>query len=308
MSHRRRTSSKARSVQDVPQNEEDADECRECNVKLRESDRALQCDFCENMYCYKCTRVSAKSYDALCKSNMEEGITWFCLHCRISFNGVSKITSKVSRLEQTQKEILASVQELKSKVTEDSKGVSKKEVEEMVREEFVEQKRIEERKLNIMCFGIEESRSLNVESRRKDDETSVSYIIKEVLGSDEEFDFSNLVRIGKPIIQDESDGEEMGISDIGNASQVTKKRVRPIRITFTEVEKKKKVLDALRESINKVKSGKYKNVFFQQDLTWKQRETGKAKRASRLAARGTEGEQSVQRAQQDSGGQLFPSH
>ena len=273
----------------MPQNEEDADECRGCNVKLRESDRALQCDFCENMYCYKCTSLSAKSYDALCKSNMEEGTTWFGLHCRISFNGVSKITSEVSsKLEQTQKEILASVQELKSKVTEDSKGVSKKEVEEMVREEFVQQKRIE-RKLNIMCFGIEESRSLNVESRRKDDETSVSYIIKEVLGSDEEFDFSNLVRIGKPIIQDESDGEEMGISDIRNASQVTKKRVRPIRITFTEVEKK--VLDALRESINKVKSGKYKNVFFQQDLTWKQRETGKAKRALRLAARGTQGEQ-----------------
>ena len=58
-------------------------------------------------YCYKCTRVSAKSYDALCKSNMEEDITWFCLHCRISFNCVSKITSKVSKLEQTQKEILA---------------------------------------------------------------------------------------------------------------------------------------------------------------------------------------------------------
>ena len=98
----------------------------------------------------------------------------------------------------------------------------------------------------------------------------------------------SIVKIGKPIIQDESDGDEMVISDIRNASQVTKKRVRPIRITFTEVEKKKKVLDALRESINKVTSGKDKNIFFQQDLTWKQRETGKAKRASRLAARGTE--------------------
>ena len=49
-------------------NEDQEEQCRECSVKLRESDRALQCDFCDNMYCYKCTRLTAKSYDALCKS------------------------------------------------------------------------------------------------------------------------------------------------------------------------------------------------------------------------------------------------
>ena len=144
----------------------------ECSVKLRESDRALQCDFCDNMYCYKCTRLTAKSYDALCKSSQEEGISWFCLHCRISFHGVTKITKKMNKLEQTQKEILASLQELRSK-PDDQNGMSQKEVESLVREEFEEQKRIEDRKLNVMCFGLEESSSINIESRKKEDERTV---------------------------------------------------------------------------------------------------------------------------------------
>ena len=87
-------------------------ECRECKIKLRETDRALHCDFCDNIFCYKCTKVTAKTYDAICKSSQEEGITWFCVHCRISFNGVTKITTKINKIEQTQKEIMASVQQL----------------------------------------------------------------------------------------------------------------------------------------------------------------------------------------------------
>ena len=112
--------------------------------------------------------MTAKTYDAICKSSQEEGISWFCIHCRISFNGVTKITTKMNKIEQTQKEIMASVQQLQNKVSEGSQasGVSKKEVEGMVREELEEQKRIEDRKFNIMCFGLEESTSINLEARK----------------------------------------------------------------------------------------------------------------------------------------------
>ena len=71
---------------------EQAEDGIECKVKLRDSERALQCNFCDNTFCYKCTSVSAKSYDAICKSSQEEGIQWFCIHCRISFNCVTSVT------------------------------------------------------------------------------------------------------------------------------------------------------------------------------------------------------------------------
>ena len=68
-----------------------------------------------------------------------------------------------------------------------------------MREEFEEQKRIEDRKLNVMCFGLEESSSINIESRKKEDESTVKGIIEEVLGEEEEFNLTNIVRIGRPM-------------------------------------------------------------------------------------------------------------
>ena len=65
-------------------NGEESDECIECNTQLKNSDKSLQCVFCDNCFCFKCTRVSNKSYEALCKSQ-NEGLSWFCVHCRISF-------------------------------------------------------------------------------------------------------------------------------------------------------------------------------------------------------------------------------
>ena len=37
---------------------EQAEDCIECKVKLRDSERALQCNFYDNTFCYKCTWVS----------------------------------------------------------------------------------------------------------------------------------------------------------------------------------------------------------------------------------------------------------
>ena len=72
-----------------------------------------------------------------------------------------RMTKIVNKIEQTQKEILVSVKELKNKVSNVSSGVSRKEIEEMVWEDFEEKQRIEERKFNIMCFGLEERSTLN---------------------------------------------------------------------------------------------------------------------------------------------------
>ena len=105
-------------------------------------------------------------------------------------------------------------------------GASKIEIEEMIREEFNEQKRIEERKLNIMCFGIEESLSVNIETRKKDDEVAVSSILEEVLGDEEDYNFSKLVRIGRPIAREnESDTLVSTQEGINSASQVTRKNI-----------------------------------------------------------------------------------
>ena len=90
-----------------------------------------------------------------------------------------------------------SVEELKNKVSNVSSGVSRKGIEEMVREEFEEEQRIEERKFNIMCFGLEESSTLYAEIK-KEDETNVTNIMQEVVEDKEDFrtSLSKMLRIG----------------------------------------------------------------------------------------------------------------
>ena len=184
------------------------------------------------------------------------------------------MTKKVNKIEQTRKEILVSVEELKNKVSNVSSGVSRKEIEEMVREEFEEKQRTEERKFNVMCFGLDESHTLNAEMKKKEDETNVTNIMQEVLGDDEDFrtSISKMLRIGRPVLQENQDKP---VDSLGGAAPVaneikdqgTKTKIRHVRIIFTDTDQKEKILAALRETINESRTGKYKYIFFQQDLT-----------------------------------------
>ena len=85
-------------------------------------------------------------------------------------------------------------------------GASRKYIEEVVREGFEEKQRIEERKVNIMCFGLEESSTLNAEVKKKEDETNVTNIMQEVLGDDNfRTSISKMVRIERPVLQENQD-------------------------------------------------------------------------------------------------------
>ena len=167
------------------------------------------------------------------------------------------MTKIVNKIEQTQKEILVSVEELKNKVSNVSSGVSRKEIEEMLWEDFEEKQRIEEMKFNIMCFGLEERSTLNAEVKKKEDENNVINIMQEALGDDEDFrtSISKMLRFGRPVLQENQDKP---VDSLGGAApaandrndQGTKKKIRPVRITFTDADQKKKILAALRETIN----------------------------------------------------------
>ena len=115
--------------------------------------------------------------------------------------------------------------------------------------------------------------------KKKEDETYVTNIKQEVLGDDEDFrtSISKMLRIGRHVLQENQDKP---VDSLGGAAPVANDRndqekIRPVRITFTDADQKKKNLAALRETINESRSGKYKYIFFLQDLTRKQREIAK---------------------------------
>ena len=59
-----------------------------------------------------------------------------------------------------------------------------------------------------MCFGLEESSTLNAEMK-KEDETNVTKIMQEVLGGEEDFwtYISKMLRIGRPVLQENQDNQ-----------------------------------------------------------------------------------------------------
>ena len=62
--------------------------------------------------------------------------------------------------------------------------------------------------MNGMFFGIDESKIVNLETRKKENETFVNDIIHDVFGNEGDCYNSKLVRIGRPIIRDETDENE----------------------------------------------------------------------------------------------------
>ena len=161
-------------------------------------------------------------------------------------------------------------------------------------------------------MGLEKSSTLIAEIKKKEDETNVTNIMQEVLEDDEDFrtNISKILRIGRPVLQENQDNPVdslEGAALVANErnDQRAKTKIRPVRTTFTDADQKKKIIAAFRETINESRSNKYKYIFFQQDLTCRQREIAKEKIASKAAAIEIEKEQRVMRAQQGSRDSLF---
>ena len=100
--------------------------------------------------------------------------------------------------------------------------------------------------------------------KKKEDETNVTNIMQEVLGDNEDFrtSISKMLRIGRLVLQENHDKpidslEGAALDANERNDQGTKKKIRPVRITFTDADQKKKIIAALRETINESRSSKY---------------------------------------------------
>lgn len=148
------------TVNDVD-SESGVEPCADCERDLEGDDRALQCDFCDNWFCNEnCLKFS--KYDSIRKSKNSDGIRCFCKHCRISFPATKKFVARLADLEEKQSKLEKALKYLKSKsVTEYSQRQNPQNagnLENLVNQVIEEQKEREARKLNVVCFGLPESK------------------------------------------------------------------------------------------------------------------------------------------------------
>lgn len=232
----------------------DSFNCGYCKKTIYTNDPPVECDFCNNAYCYKCSGASSKAqYNKLSQSAKEEdGTMWFCVHCRISNPGVKKMLVRVTKLEENQSSVLERLDSLEQQ----NEGLDEK-----IRGAINEQKEIDSRKLNIMCFGLTESTEENIPARNADEKAKLMHIINEVLEiSEEDFSLDDTpVRIGK------FDGT----------------KTRPLKFVAKNFSSKKKLLDAARKKLKNSDNPEYKRLFFKPDLTINQRAEARARRENK---------------------------
>ena len=221
------------------------------------SDPPVQCDFCDNVYCYKCSDISSKAqYKKLCiVAKEEDGTMWFCRHCRTSVPGVKKMTVRVTKVEETQSQVLKRLESLE-KTTEG--------IDEKIKEAMQEQKEVDIRKLSVMCFGLRESTEESQEERISEETEKLKRIITydlELTEDDFPLDGFKPIRIGQP----------------------KPNRVRPIRFEAKTVAGKKKLLQMARTKLKDSRDPECKDLYFKPDLTKKQRAEAFTKRERRRA-------------------------
>ena len=245
----------------------DSFDCGDCKKKIYTNDPPVECDFCNNVFCFKCSDISSKAqYIKLSSSaKEEEGMMWFCIHCRFSNPGVKKMLVKVTKIEETQTSVLDRLDSLEQQ----NEGLDDK-----IKNAVIEQREVDLRKLNIMCFGLKESTEENVDIKNEAEKTNLSRIIHDVLEVSEE-DFSvdgSLVRIGT----------------------FDENKTRPLRFKAKTFESKKKLLETARNKLKNQDDPELKDVFFKPDLTKKQRAEAFARRENRRKEKAKERRQSTE--------------
>lgn len=142
-----------------------------------------------------------------------------------------------------------------------TQNVTKQCVEDTVQEALTEQRLRDEKKKNIMLFGLRES-SKPMNEKEADDISNVNKIIKDIKGDD-------AVRVDRLVRAGRYEQNEENNSNDDNAN--VRPRAGPIKLFMPDMDSKSRVLNVLRLMIDNDRQGRFKYMYCQPDLTIKQR-------------------------------------
>ena len=224
---------------------EESAPCHGCKKSVAKN--GVCCNFCEHWFCLTCSKLKKVVYQALKES--PESLMWFCISCLTTFPGVKKMMIKVTNLEEKYDKL----DERINKIEKQPNNVEN--IEEIVRQEVREVRDIEARRLQLVCFNLPESLSLDSETRLMDDEQSLKTTINNDMRlNDKNIEVDNLIRLGR-----RPEGND------------THSKHRPLRFKVRQFESKREILQANSVLKNHNEEEK-KKIFMTPDLTQKQRE------------------------------------
>ena len=246
--------------------------CGVCTKSVAVGEMAMYCDSCDIWSHITCIGMTEEAYEILTSGDKGiKGVSWYCPPCK---EKVKEAIEKFNTLEKRTVSLQEQMVEVKQTLVNIDNSV-KKIVHNEITESVNERNEIEKRKLNLIVYGLPEPMDTNSEwdnaEKIEEDQNAIESLIKDDLG------------VGL--------SPRCGIIEcrrLGRKDKAAAGKVRPLRLTFTDIHIKRDVLGNgknLRKSDNPIA----KKVYISPDLTpaqrkiendlrdemWRLRESGK---------------------------------
>ena len=243
--------------------------CPSCEMKVGGDDCAMFCNLCECWSHINCVMFPKELYDVLLKHENIESIKWFCPVCKPKSD---EALEKYSSLEKKTETLSEDMHIVKNDLKEIKTSISNL-VKKEIFEGLGERQDIEQRKMNLVVYGMPEPVIDNATAW--DDEKKIE---KDIVDTRNLF----ITELGAAL------SPRDGIIDARRLGKKQENKPRPLKLIFNNIETKRFILTnakKLRESKDPVG----KKLFVNPDLTpaqrkvqqelreemWKQRENGK---------------------------------
>ncbi|KAH3872368.1 hypothetical protein DPMN_035584 [Dreissena polymorpha] len=209
--------------------------CKDSNQPFGQKFKGIECGFCENSYCQKCTKLKTQIFNEIGK---EESILFSCVHCRIAMPFMRKIITKMESLETRVDKLEKSL----------GNGTCDKNIiKDIIRQDKEEEQNHESRRLNVVENSLTEHSEESIEGQKERDTWEVNIILNDTLNLNVKED--KIIRLGK-------------------FSPTTHQRPRTLRFTVSNFEDKRSILRAASKLKN---HEKYSGIYLTHDLTPAQR-------------------------------------
>ena len=243
--------------------------CLECDAPCTELQQALLCERCDCWVHASCAGIENEVYDIFFKKGSRlPGVRFFCKSCD---NKVTEVIEKCSTLEQDTLTLKNEMVDVKAQLATINETI-KTQVNDKVSDIMDDKREIERRKMNLIVFGLPESKPDENDKTVWDTEKKIQKDIEEI---------SNIISedIGVAL------SPRTGIIDARRIGGPKPGQPRPLKIEFRDLNTKRDVLSNAKK-LRLSDKETCKKLYINPDLTEKQKKADSELRKEMWKRRG----------------------
>ena len=90
--------------------------CNVCSVLIDDDGNSMQCELCDQWFCFDCSHMSEEFYNELSHSDLLENLIWYCNGCKKAIPSKRKVLSAITATKSQQSELASCLDSLEKKI------------------------------------------------------------------------------------------------------------------------------------------------------------------------------------------------